>query len=101
MKRFIFTIAASLFVMNAFAQPGYFIHKVYEPMVVELTMFTPYYFDITGDSILEFYFEQSRVAIENDGHHTKLSRPRVEIKFLNLNQEYDEKVHSHITGIVF
>ena len=65
MKRFIFTIAASLFVMNAFAQPGCLVHKVYEPMVVELTMFTPYYFDITGDSIPEFRFEQSHVAIEN------------------------------------
>ena len=65
MKKVIFTIATSLFIMNAIAQPGCFIHKVYEPLVVELRMFTPFYFDITGDSIPEFCFEQSGVAIEN------------------------------------
>lgn len=50
MKKIIFSIATSLFIMNAIAQPGCFIHKVYEPLVVELRMFTPFYFDITGDT---------------------------------------------------
>ena len=65
MKKLVFTIVTTLCIMNAFAQSGYFIHKVYEPLETELWIGMRFDFDITGDSIPEFYFEQSHVAIEN------------------------------------
>ena len=65
MKRFVFTIVATMCMLSAFAQSENFIHMVYDPMEVELLMFTRFEFDITGDSIPEFYFEQNPSAIDN------------------------------------
>lgn len=65
MKKIVFTIIALLSAMNTFAQSDCFVHKVYDPLEIELWIGMHFDFDITGDSIPEFYFEQSHVAIEN------------------------------------
>lgn len=65
MKRIVITIIALLSAMNTFAQSDCFVHKVYDPLEIELWTGMYFDFDITGDSIPEFYFEQYHDIIEN------------------------------------